>query len=52
MQYLGFCAWSLVEGLGVLIPGNPSMGVYRWKGNYYAFSSPITAAEFGKDPDK
>ncbi|XP_033608369.1 cilia- and flagella-associated protein 206 [Cryptotermes secundus] len=52
LQYLGFCAWSLVEGLGALIPGNPNMGVCQWKGNYYAFSSPVTAAEFGQDPDK
>ncbi|PSN39196.1 Cilia- and flagella-associated protein 206 [Blattella germanica] len=52
LQYLGFCAWSLVEGKGALIPGNPNMGVCRWKGNYYAFSSPTAATEFGQDPDR
>jgi len=52
MQYLGFCAWSLAEGDGALIPGNPNMGVCQWRGNYYAFSSPAMANEFGQDPDK
>jgi hypothetical protein len=52
LQYLGFCVWSLVEVEGALIPGNPNMGVCRWKGNYYALSSPAMAAEFGQGPDK
>jgi hypothetical protein len=52
MQYLGFCAWSLVEGNGALIPGNPNMGVCLWRENYYAFSSPAMATEFGQKPDK
>ncbi|XP_069694872.1 cilia- and flagella-associated protein 206 [Periplaneta americana] len=52
LQYLGFCAWSIIEGHGALIPGNPNMGVCRWNGNYYAFSSPAAAAEFGRHPDK
>jgi len=52
MQYLGFCAWSLAESDGALIPGNPNMGVCQWRGNYYAFSSPAMANKFGQDPDK
>ncbi|KDR14041.1 hypothetical protein L798_11954, partial [Zootermopsis nevadensis] len=52
LQYLGFCVWSLVEGVGALIPGNPNMGVCQWKENYYAMSSPAMAAEFGQDPEK
>ncbi|KAJ9597926.1 hypothetical protein L9F63_011213, partial [Diploptera punctata] len=52
LQYLGFCAWTLVDGEGALIPGNPNMGVCRWKGNYYAFSSPSAAAQFGQDPER
>ncbi|XP_067006807.2 cilia- and flagella-associated protein 206 [Anabrus simplex] len=52
LQFLGFCPWTLVEGDGALIPGNPNMGVCHWDGKYYAFSSPEAAAYFGNEPEK
>nr|CAD7408762.1 unnamed protein product [Timema cristinae] len=52
LQYLGFCAWTFVEGRGALIPANQNMGVLRWNGNYYAFSSPDAAYQFDQDPEK
>nr|CAD7406554.1 unnamed protein product [Timema poppensis] len=51
-RYLGFCAWTFVEGRGALIPANQNMGVLRWNGNYYAFSSPDAAYQFDQDPEK
>nr|CAD7459279.1 unnamed protein product [Timema tahoe] len=51
-SYLGFCAWTFVEGCGALIPANQNMGVLRWNGNYYAFSSPDAAYQFDQDPEK
>ncbi|BHF69822.1 nudix (nucleoside diphosphate linked moiety X)-type motif 8 [Sparganum proliferum] len=42
----GFCAWSIVRYRGLLIPCTPSIGVLRWKGKYYGFSSIQAAEEF------
>ncbi|KAK2583789.1 hypothetical protein KPH14_009690 [Odynerus spinipes] len=52
LEFLGFCAWIFVTGKGALIPANPNNGVAKWRGRYYAFSSPAAARNFGKDPDK
>ncbi|GLV32787.1 uncharacterized protein CBL_00506 [Carabus blaptoides fortunei] len=50
LQYLGFCAFSLVETKGGLIPGNPNMGICKWHDKCYVFSSPEAASAFGQDP--
>jgi hypothetical protein len=34
LDYLGFCLWSIVKRDGLLLPGKPVLGVYR----YYFFS--------------
>ncbi|XP_076234575.1 cilia- and flagella-associated protein 206 [Calliopsis andreniformis] len=52
LEFLGFCAWTFVEGRGALIPGNPNNGVAKWKGKYYVFNSRMAAEDFGKDPDR
>nr|XP_046475202.1 cilia- and flagella-associated protein 206-like [Neodiprion pinetum] len=52
VEYLGFCAWSLAEGMGALIPGNPNIGVLKWNGKYFAFSSREAASKFGVDPER
>ncbi|XP_076295161.1 cilia- and flagella-associated protein 206 [Lasioglossum baleicum] len=51
LEFLGFCAWTLVFVEGALIPGNPNNGVAKWKGKYYVFSSKKAAENFGEDPD-
>nr|XP_034179194.1 cilia- and flagella-associated protein 206 [Osmia lignaria] len=51
LEFLGFCAWTFVDGQGALIPGNPNNGVAKWKGRYYVFCSKNAAENFGKDPD-
>ncbi|XP_043271050.1 cilia- and flagella-associated protein 206 isoform X2 [Venturia canescens] len=48
----GFCAWSFVAGKGSLIPGNPNIGVLKWRGKYFAFSSADAARKFGDDPNR
>ncbi|XP_012281391.1 cilia- and flagella-associated protein 206 [Orussus abietinus] len=50
LEFLGFCAWSLAVGRGVLIPGNPNIGVAKCGGKYFAFSSIKAARRFGRDP--
>ncbi|XP_043485126.1 cilia- and flagella-associated protein 206-like isoform X2 [Leptopilina heterotoma] len=52
LEFIGFCAWTFVQGKGFLLPGNPNIGVAKWKGKYFAFSSLEAAREFGKNPNK
>jgi hypothetical protein len=30
-DYVGYCIWALVKKNGLLIPGEPDFGVYRYK---------------------
>ncbi|CAG9859332.1 unnamed protein product [Phyllotreta striolata] len=50
-EYLGFCCWRLVKTEGVLVHGNPYIGVAKYKGKYYVFSSYEAGKEFCEDPD-
>lgn len=52
IEYLGFCAWKIVETQGGLIPGNTNIGVCEYKGRYYSFSSIEAAGAFAKEPEK
>ncbi|XP_048506844.1 cilia- and flagella-associated protein 206 isoform X2 [Athalia rosae] len=52
LEYLGFCAWSFTQGKGALIPGNPNIGVVKWNGKYFAFSSRVAASKFGECPER
>uniref|UniRef100_A0A8C5X842 Cilia- and flagella-associated protein 206 n=1 Tax=Malurus cyaneus samueli TaxID=2593467 RepID=A0A8C5X842_9PASS len=50
IQYHGFCAHSIgVKGL--ILPGNPAIGVLKHKEKCYAFSSKEVAYIFAQDPD-
>ncbi|GLG97299.1 Uncharacterized protein GBIM_04083 [Gryllus bimaculatus] len=51
-QYLGFCAWAVVAGEGILIPGNLNIGLIRWNDNYYACSTAEAAVLFGQNPER
>ncbi|NXK39203.1 CF206 protein, partial [Piprites chloris] len=51
IQYRSFCAHAIgVKGL--IIPGNPSIGILKHKAKYYVFSSKEAAYTFAQDPDK
>ncbi|XP_060528377.1 cilia- and flagella-associated protein 206-like [Cylas formicarius] len=51
LEYLGFCCWKLIETDGALIPGNPSMGIARYKGKNFVFSCEEGCSMFSKNPD-
>lgn len=51
-QYFGFCPWALAETKGALIPGNPNMGLLKWREKFFVFCSPEAAISFGIDPDR
>lgn len=52
IQYHGFCAYTFAEKDGLLIPGNPSIGVLKHKEKMYAFSSKEAAYAFAQNPER
>ncbi|XP_009563133.2 cilia- and flagella-associated protein 206 isoform X2 [Cuculus canorus] len=51
IEYRGFCAHAIgVKGL--LLPGNPAIGILKHKERCYVFSSKEAAYIFAQDPDK
>ncbi|KAL5021112.1 hypothetical protein ScPMuIL_000267 [Solemya velum] len=51
LQYKGFCGWALGKFDRLLLPGNPDIGVLRFRDHYYAFSSKQAAYEFAQNID-
>ena len=51
LDYLGFCIWSIVRQDGLLIPGKPSLGVYRYREKHCVFSSDQPITDFVQDPN-
>ncbi|EDV22731.1 uncharacterized protein TRIADDRAFT_50604 [Trichoplax adhaerens] len=50
VQY-GFCAYTCAIEDRFLLPGDPNIGIIRYKGHNFAFSSQEAAHEFASDPD-
>jgi hypothetical protein len=52
LDFLGFCLYSLVKKGGLLIPGQPNLGVYRYKNKHCVFSLSEFVEEFVDNPEK
>nr|XP_060608988.1 cilia- and flagella-associated protein 206 [Anolis sagrei ordinatus] len=52
IQFHGFCAYTFAVKDGLLLPGNPSIGVLKYKEKLYAFSSKEAAYKFAENPEK
>ncbi|XP_054262893.1 cilia- and flagella-associated protein 206-like isoform X2 [Macrosteles quadrilineatus] len=52
IQYYGHCAFRFVEMEGSLFPAELSLGLLRYKGFLFAFSSVEAAYTFGRDPER
>ncbi|XP_055043000.2 cilia- and flagella-associated protein 206 isoform X2 [Misgurnus anguillicaudatus] len=52
LQYKGVCGWTLVKKKGLLVPGNPHIGVLKYREKFYAFSSRSAAYEFASRADE
>jgi len=52
LDFQGFCVHSLIVYGGLLVPGNPALGVVRYAGRYSVFSTERGLAEFCADPDR
>ncbi|XP_061609135.1 cilia- and flagella-associated protein 206 isoform X2 [Phyllopteryx taeniolatus] len=51
LQYSGFCGYTLVNKDGLVLPGNPYIGVLKHKGKMYAFHSKEAGLKFARSPD-
>uniref|UniRef100_A0A3B4XBL5 Cilia- and flagella-associated protein 206 n=1 Tax=Seriola lalandi dorsalis TaxID=1841481 RepID=A0A3B4XBL5_SERLL len=51
LQYNGVCGYTLVSRDGLLLPGNPHIGVLKYKEKLYVFTSKKAALEFASCPD-
>lgn len=52
LQYRGYCGYTLATRDRLLIPGNPEVGILRYKDQYFTFVSKFAASEFAAFPDK
>ncbi|KAM9782723.1 cilia- and flagella-associated protein 206-like [Neosynchiropus ocellatus] len=50
LHFSGFCGYTLVTSDGLLLPGNPSVGVLKHMDKFYAFSSRDAARMFARRP--
>ncbi|KAM9314898.1 cilia- and flagella-associated protein 206 [Pholidichthys leucotaenia] len=51
VQYDGLCGYTLVNRDGLLLPGNPNIGVLKHNEKVYVFSSKEVALKFASTPD-
>ncbi|KAM3930607.1 cilia- and flagella-associated protein 206 [Leptodactylus fuscus] len=51
IQYHGFCGFTIATRDGLLLPGNPGIGILKHRDRYYLFSSKEAAYKFAQDPD-
>ncbi|XP_067841008.1 cilia- and flagella-associated protein 206 [Heptranchias perlo] len=51
VQYRGFCAYTFAARHGLLLRGNPDIGILKHQEKYYSFSSKEAASAFAQKPD-
>ncbi|XP_007484364.2 cilia- and flagella-associated protein 206 [Monodelphis domestica] len=52
IQYRGFCGYTFAVTDGLLVPGNPAIGILKYKDRYYTFNSKEAAYTFAENPNK
>ncbi|TYZ58332.1 hypothetical protein PybrP1_000030 [[Pythium] brassicae (nom. inval.)] len=50
LEYQGFCPWTVVERGGLLLPGDPSLGVVQYRDAYHVFVNERALGEFMVHP--
>lgn len=50
LEYQGFCPWTIVERGGLLLPGDPSLGVVQYRDAYHVFVNERALGEFMVHP--
>uniref|UniRef100_A0A8C8Z715 Cilia- and flagella-associated protein 206 n=1 Tax=Prolemur simus TaxID=1328070 RepID=A0A8C8Z715_PROSS len=51
IQYRGFCAYTFATTNGLLLPGNPAIGILKYKEKYYTFNTRDAAYSFAENPE-
>ncbi|XP_007104079.2 cilia- and flagella-associated protein 206 isoform X2 [Physeter macrocephalus] len=51
IQYRGFCAYTFATTDGLLLPGNPAVGILKYKEKYYTFNTRDAAYSFAENPE-
>ncbi|XP_048210565.1 cilia- and flagella-associated protein 206 [Perognathus longimembris pacificus] len=51
IQYRGFCGYTFATTDGLLLPGNPAIGILKYKDNYYTFNTREAACRFADNPE-
>nr|XP_044994570.1 cilia- and flagella-associated protein 206 isoform X2 [Jaculus jaculus] len=51
IQYRGFCGYTCATADGLLLPGNPTIGILKYKEKYYTFNSRNAAYSFAENPE-
>jgi hypothetical protein len=51
LDFLGFCLWTIVKKNGLLLPGKPNLGVFKYNERYCVFSDENAIEEFVADPE-
>ncbi|XP_004454552.1 cilia- and flagella-associated protein 206 isoform X2 [Dasypus novemcinctus] len=52
IQYRGFCAYTFAATDGLILPGNPAIGILKYKEKYYTFNNKDAAYSFSENPEK
>jgi len=50
LAYQGYCSWNVVCNSGLVIPGDPSLGLVHFRGKNYAFASSKAMDSFYETP--
>ncbi|EGW05060.1 UPF0704 protein C6orf165-like [Cricetulus griseus] len=51
IQYRGFCGYTFASTDGLLLPGNPAIGILKHKEKYYTFNTRDAACSFAENPE-
>ncbi|OQR92109.1 hypothetical protein ACHHYP_04047 [Achlya hypogyna] len=52
LEYQGYCPWTIVQRGGLLLPGDPSLGVIQYRNAYHVFVNERALGDFMASPDK
>jgi len=52
LEHQGYCPWTIVTRQGLLLPGNPNLGIIKYMGKHFSFVSSAAMRDFVSDPEK
>lgn len=52
LEHQGYCPVTIVTRQGLLLPGNPNLGIIKHKGKHFSFVSDTAMRDFVNDPEK